>query len=102
MSLIWSFASVRVSRTSVSSAPHRPTAAASSSTSTCNSREPITLDRSSRAGESAPIALKTTMDQQEFKADVVIVGAGMAGLAAADYLRRSGITDFVILEASQR
>lgn len=42
------------------------------------------------------------MEQQEFKADVVIVGAGMAGLAAADYLRRSGITDFVILEASER
>lgn len=42
------------------------------------------------------------MDQQELKADVVIVGAGMSGLAAADYLRRSGITDFVILEASER
>jgi len=34
--------------------------------------------------------------------DVVIVGAGMAGLAAADRLRRSGIHNFVILEASNR
>ena len=34
--------------------------------------------------------------------DVVIVGAGMAGLAAADQLYRNGISDFVILEASAR
>lgn len=40
--------------------------------------------------------------QQGRTADVVIVGAGMAGLAAADRLRNAGIDKVVILEASNR
>lgn len=43
------------------------------------------------------------MQQQKQKtADVVIVGAGIAGLTAADHLHRSGVMDVVILEASNR
>ncbi len=40
--------------------------------------------------------------QQQKTADVVIVGAGIAGLTAADHLRRNGVMDVVILEASNR
>ncbi|XP_062613307.1 spermine oxidase-like [Saccostrea cucullata] len=36
------------------------------------------------------------------RGSVVIVGAGMAGLSAAEHLIRSGFTDVVILEASDR
>lgn len=36
------------------------------------------------------------------KAQVVVVGAGLAGLAAAQRLRESGIEDVVILEAQER
>lgn len=35
-------------------------------------------------------------------ADVIIIGAGMSGLAAADHLHTNGIDDVVILEASNR
>ena len=34
--------------------------------------------------------------------DVVIIGAGMAGLTAADHLFLNGINNVVILEASNR
>lgn len=40
--------------------------------------------------------------QQQKTADVVIVGAGIAGLTAADHLRRNGVMNVVILEASSR
>lgn len=33
---------------------------------------------------------------------IVIIGAGIAGIAAANSLSDAGITDFVILEASSR
>ena len=42
------------------------------------------------------------MEKKIKTADVVIVGAGISGLAAADQLYRNGINDFVILEASGR
>jgi ribulose 1,5-bisphosphate synthetase/thiazole synthase len=45
---------------------------------------------------------KKKMEKKIKTADVVIVGAGISGLAAADQLHRNGITDFVILEASGR
>lgn len=41
-------------------------------------------------------------EKQQKTVDVVIVGAGIAGLAAADQLRSNGVTDVVILEASNR
>lgn len=34
--------------------------------------------------------------------NVLIVGAGIAGIAAGEYLTRNGYTDFKILEASDR
>ena len=36
----------------------------------------------------------------EREADVVVVGAGVAGLSAAMQLRRGGVRDVVVLEAS--
>lgn len=33
---------------------------------------------------------------------VAIVGAGIAGISAAEYLTRNGFTDFKILESSDR
>ena len=39
---------------------------------------------------------------KEKTADVIIIGAGMSGLAAADHLRSNGIDDVIILEASSR
>jgi succinate dehydrogenase/fumarate reductase flavoprotein subunit len=33
---------------------------------------------------------------------VIVVGAGMAGLSAAEHLFKSGFTDVLILEASDR
>lgn len=35
-------------------------------------------------------------------AKIIIIGAGISGIAAADYLTRAGFTDFKILEASNR
>lgn len=34
--------------------------------------------------------------------DVIIIGAGMAGLSAANHLIKNGLTDFRILEAHNR
>ncbi|WP_446221273.1 flavin-containing monooxygenase [Nocardia sp. IBHARD005] len=42
----------------------------------------------------------TTATEREFR--VVVVGAGLAGLAAAVKLERAGVTDFVVLEKSDR
>lgn len=42
----------------------------------------------------------TPSTKQKFK--VVIIGAGMAGLSAANHLIKNGITDFHILEARGR
>ncbi|CAD0201751.1 unnamed protein product [Chrysodeixis includens] len=36
------------------------------------------------------------------KCNVLIIGAGMAGLAAANYLHKNGMQDFIILEARKR
>ena len=36
------------------------------------------------------------------KTKVVIIGAGIAGIAAAEYLSKNGFNDFKILEASDR
>lgn len=33
---------------------------------------------------------------------IVIIGAGISGIAAGSYLAQSGFTDFVILEATDR
>ena len=33
---------------------------------------------------------------------IIIIGAGIAGLAAGEYLAKAGITDFKILEATDR
>ena len=46
--------------------------------------------------------LQQQQNHHQRTADVVIVGAGMAGLAAADRLRQAGINSVVILEASSR
>lgn len=39
---------------------------------------------------------------KEFHTNVLIIGAGIAGIAAAEYLTRNGFTDFKILEATDR
>lgn len=39
---------------------------------------------------------------QKRKYKVVIIGAGMAGLSAANHLIKNGLTDFQILEARGR
>ena len=36
------------------------------------------------------------------RAKVVVIGAGIAGLSAASHLYKSGLSDVVILEASDR
>jgi len=48
------------------------------------------------------VANKLTTPKREERAfhDTVIVGAGLAGLSAATYLKRAGKTDFVVLETS--
>lgn len=46
--------------------------------------------------------IEEQQQEQQKTVDVVIVGAGIAGLAAADQLRSNGVTDVVILEASNR
>lgn len=40
--------------------------------------------------------------KQKNKYDVIIVGAGIAGLSAAYHLAKNGFTDFLILEARKR
>ena len=42
------------------------------------------------------------MGKSRKKPRTVIIGAGIAGLAAAAYLEEHGFTDYVILEASDR
>lgn len=49
-----------------------------------------------------PSRMKQAAAPATHTADVVIVGAGMAGLAAADRLRQAGINSVAILEASNR
>ncbi|KAA0017679.1 flavin-containing monooxygenase [Antrihabitans cavernicola] len=44
--------------------------------------------------------MSTLGEEQEFR--VVVVGAGLAGLAAAYRLEQAGITDFVVLEKADR
>lgn len=39
---------------------------------------------------------------QDRSYQVIIIGAGIAGLAAADHLIRNGVGDVVVLEASNR
>ena len=39
---------------------------------------------------------------KELHTNVLIIGAGIAGIAAAEYLTRNGFTDFKILEATDR
>ena len=41
-------------------------------------------------------------DEIKKKCQILIIGAGMAGLAAANHLLKNGISDFLILEARNR
>lgn len=36
------------------------------------------------------------------KCKIIIIGAGMAGLSAANHLTKNGLSDFVVLEARNR
>jgi len=44
----------------------------------------------------------SSSSSREKKVDVIIIGAGMSGLAAADHLFSNGIDNFIVLEASDR
>lgn len=39
---------------------------------------------------------------KDFRTNVLIIGAGIAGIAAGEYLTKNGFTDFKILEATDR
>ena len=51
---------------------------------------------------SAPHTCNLDEDGRAEKSDVLILGAGMAGIAAARTLEVNGVTDFLVLEASDR
>lgn len=40
--------------------------------------------------------------QSDRKCKIVIIGAGMAGLSAANHLIQNGMDDFIVLEARKR
>lgn len=42
------------------------------------------------------------MGERVVRVSVVIIGAGVAGLTAADQFIKEGMTDFLILEATDR
>jgi len=42
------------------------------------------------------------LEKSKKDADVIIIGAGWAGMAAADHLHKSGMENFIILEADDR
>ena len=41
-------------------------------------------------------------DVNEHRTDVLIIGAGIAGIAAGEHLTKNGFTDFKILESTDR
>ena len=45
---------------------------------------------------------ENTEDKDEFKTDVLILGAGMAGIAAAETLNNLGAKKFLVVEGSDR
>lgn len=44
----------------------------------------------------------TESEDEKILSKIIIIGAGMAGLAAANHLLKNGETDFIILEARGR
>ena len=48
------------------------------------------------------MAEESSDDNMRDAPKIVIIGAGIAGIAAGNILTEAGITDFVILEASSR
>lgn len=52
--------------------------------------------------ESTAAAEPTTTTGKQHKCKVLIIGAGMAGLSAANHLIKNGLNDFKILEARSR
>ncbi|EFJ34103.1 hypothetical protein SELMODRAFT_439136 [Selaginella moellendorffii] len=61
----------------------------------------VPLDRSRCVAAARKIAAEDALDAK-YSFDVIIVGAGMAGIMAANTLSEAGIDDFVILEATDR
>lgn len=53
------------------------------------------------AREEVPIKAHQTVATQ-YSANVVVIGAGMAGLSAANHLRENGIENVTVLEALDR
>ena len=45
---------------------------------------------------------KNTENSRTPKPEIIIIGAGIAGIAAGEFLSRKGFTDFKILEATGR
>jgi len=46
--------------------------------------------------------MATDVHEGSIKTKILIIGAGIAGISAAEYLTRNGFTEFKILEATDR
>lgn len=65
----------------------------------CKVSESCCSAREDASSHEAPVI---SASKPQYSANVVIIGAGMAGLSAANHLQDNGVTNITVLEALDR